>query len=151
MDATDRRVLNVVQKGFPVTPRPFEEIGKAVGLSGEEVLSRLKRLKDEGIIRRIGAVVDPRSLGWVSTLCAARVPEEKIASFVSTVNQLPGVTHNYERKAYYNIWFTLTMPTWEEVEDTLKRLSRETRVREVIHLPAKQIFKVKVTFNLENR
>ena len=148
MDATDRRVLNVVQKGFPVTPRPFEEIGKAVGLSGEEVLSRLKRLKDEGIIRRIGAVVDPRSLGWVSTLCAARVPEEKIASFVSTVNQLPGVTHNYERKAYYNIWFTLTAPSWTELEKFLHWISQESGIGEIVHLPAREIFKVKVMFDL---
>jgi len=148
MDERDRRLLNTIQKEFPVVSHPFREIGKRLGLSEEEVITRLRSLKDEGIIRRIGAVIDPRSLGWVSTLCAARVPEDEIESFVGATNRLSGVTHNYERKAYYNIWFTLTAPSWEEVEKILKDLSRETGIEEIVHLPAKEVFKVRVQFDL---
>ena len=148
MDERDRRLLNTIQKEFPVVSHSFREIGKRLGLSEEEVITRLRSLKDEGIIRRIGAVIDPRSLGWVSTLCAARVPEDEIESFVGATNRLSGVTHNYERKAYYNIWFTLTAPSWEEVEKILKDLSRETGIEEIVHLPAKEVFKVRVQFDL---
>jgi len=148
MDEMDRRLLNAIQKEFHVTTHPFGEIGKGLGLSEEEVLTRLKRLKSEGIIRRIGAVIDPRSLGWVSTLCAARVPEAKIPEFVSVVNEFPGVTHNYERKAYYNIWFTLTVPSRELLEERLREIGRRTGIREIVHLPAREIFKVRVQFEL---
>jgi len=150
MDERDRRLLNTIQKEFPVVSHPFREIGKRLGLSEEEVITRLRSLKDEGIIRRIGAVIDPRSLGWVSTLCAARVPEERIEEFVSVVNRLPAVTHNYERKAYYNIWFTMTLPSWDDVEGELKRISDSTGIEEIVHLPAKEVFKVRVTFDLES-
>ncbi len=148
MDELDRRILNAVQRDFPVVSNPFAQIASKVGLPEEEVLQRLRNLKDAGVIRRIGAILDPRTLGWVSTLCAARVPEERIDAFVATVNRLPGVTHNYERKAYYNIWFTLTVPTWEEVEKRLKEIAGQTGVREIVHLPAREIFKVKVQFDL---
>ncbi len=148
MDEIDRNLLNAIQKEFPVASHPFREIGKRLGLSEEEVIARLRALKEDGIIRRIGAVIDPRSLGWVSTLCAARVSEDKIERFVAVTNRLSGVTHNYERKAYYNIWFTLTAPSWEEAERMLKDISRETGVKEIVHLPAKEVFKVKVQFDL---
>ena len=148
MDDTDRRLLNVIQKEFPVSERPFEEIGKRLSLDEKEVIERLVRLRETGIIRRIGAVVDPRSLGWVSTLCAARVPNDKIIKFVSVVNEYPGVTHNYERNAYYNIWFTLTAPSWDDVTTTLEDIREKTGIDKVIHLPSKEVFKVKVMFNL---
>ena len=76
MDEIDRNLLNAIQKEFPVASHPFREIGKRLGLSEKEVIVRLRALKEDGIIRRVGAVIDPRSLGWVSTLCAARVSED---------------------------------------------------------------------------
>ena len=148
MDDTDRRLLNAVQRNFPVDPSPFTVIGREVGLSGEDVLKRLKRLKEEGIIRRIGAVLDPRRLGWVSTLCAARVPDEAVEAFVAVVNGFPGVTHNYERQAYYNIWFTLSAPSQAGIEAVLDEISEKTGVDEMLQLPAIKIFKVQVSFSL---
>jgi DNA-binding Lrp family transcriptional regulator len=59
MDDIDRKILNLIQKEFPVTAEPFKEIGTSVGISEDEALGRVKRLKEEGIIRRIGAVFDP--------------------------------------------------------------------------------------------
>jgi len=148
VDEIDRKILNVVQREFPVASRPFKAVAEELGLTEDEVLNRLKSIKDEGIIRRIGAVLDPRALGWVSSLCAARVPEKEIQNFVSSVNRFQGVTHNYERKAYYNIWFTFTAPDWGRLEEALKEISSETGIKEIVHLPAKEIFKVKVQFDL---
>jgi DNA-binding Lrp family transcriptional regulator len=148
VDEVDRKLLNVVQRNFPVDPFPCEVIGREVGLSGEEVLERLKRLKEEGIIRRIGAVLDPRRLGWISTLCAARVPGEEVEKFVAIVNSFPGVTHNYERQSYYNIWFTLSTPSPERIKTVLNEISEKTGVDEMVQLPARKIFKVQVSFSL---
>ena len=72
--------------------------------------------KEEGIIRRIGAVFDLRRLGFASTLCAARVPEDQDQGIRGKiVNACPGVTHNYRRDDQYNIWFTLIAPGEEEL------------------------------------
>ncbi|MGE0087734.1 MAG: Lrp/AsnC family transcriptional regulator, partial [Desulfococcaceae bacterium] len=85
MDETDKKLLNRIQSDFPVASRPWLEIGKNLGISEEEVLTRVARLKTDGIIRRIGANFVPHKLGFVSTLCAAKVPEDKISFFAETV------------------------------------------------------------------
>jgi len=148
VDDVDKKLLNTVQRHFPVDPSPFKAIGREVGLSEGEVLKRLNRLKEEGIIRRIGAVLDPRQLGWISTLCAARVPDGAIKGFVAVVNGFPGVTHNYERRAYYNIWFTLSASSGEEIGAVLDEISEKTGINEIVQLPARKIFKVQVSFSL---
>src|SRR5512136_1489530 len=97
MDKIDKKILNILQTRFPIVPEPFDAVGAELGISGDEVIERVKRLKERGIIRRIGAVFESRALGFTSTLCAARVPEEKIRPFADVVNSYPGVTHNYRR------------------------------------------------------
>ncbi len=107
MDRIDRAILNEIQSNFPLRVRPFREVGRKLGLSEKEVLTRVSRLKKEGIIRRLGANFNSRKLGFTSTLCAAKVPKRRLDEFVAVVNEYPGVTHNYEREADYNIWFTV--------------------------------------------
>ena len=148
MDDTDKAILNRIQSDFPLTPRPFQALAEELGLEESDVLERLKRLRKAGIIRRIGGNFVPEKLGFVSTLCAARVPEEKIDSFAETVNRFPGVTHNYVRENRYNIWFTFIAPSMEKIESNLAQISRETGVTEILNLPATQLFKIKAHFDL---
>ncbi len=148
MDDTDKKILNLIQKAFPITSEPFKEIGEEVGVSGDEALERVKRLKEEGIIRRIGAVFEPRKLGYVSTLCAARVPEEKIASFVDAVNACPGVTHNYRRNHHYNIWFTLITPSEDTLEKTVAGIKESTGISDILSLRAVRTFKINASFDV---
>src|SRR3989338_6359469 len=115
MDAIDKKILNIIQTKFPIVQKPYEAIGNEVGISETEVITLLGNLKKEGIIRRIGATFDPRKLGFVSSLCAAKVPPEKIKEFVDVVNSYSGVTHNYERDNDYNIWFTFIDESMEEI------------------------------------
>jgi DNA-binding Lrp family transcriptional regulator len=92
MDKTDKDILNEIQSDFPLTPRPYLVLGNRLGMSESEVFSRVKQLKKAGIIRRIGGNFHSNRLNFQSTLCAAKVPEEKIEHFVEVVNQHPGVT-----------------------------------------------------------
>lgn len=145
MDSWDRDLLNEIQARFPVEPHPYKVIAERIGLPEVEVLARIANLKREGIIRRIGASINSRCIGYVSTLLAARVPEDKLDSFVETVNACPGVTHNYERKHEYNVWFTLIAPGREEIDRTVRYLMEKTGI--AIHeFPAKRIFKIRVDF-----
>ena len=148
MDAVDKQILNILQTRFPVVPEPFDAVGAELGISGGEVLDRVKRLKEEGIIRRIGAVFDSRKLGYTSTLCAARVPGEKIRAFVEVVNGYRGVTHNYRRSHEYNVWFTFIAPDQAALETALDEIRQRTGVSDILNMPAVRTFKINATFEL---
>jgi DNA-binding Lrp family transcriptional regulator len=148
MDTTDKNILNEIQSGFPVVSRPFLEIGNRLKLSEKEVIGRIKRLKQDGFIRRIGGNFNSGKLGFTSTLCAARVPEEKIAIFVEAVNNYRGVTHNYLRKNAYNIWFTFIAPDMSTIENALKEIALKTGVDDILNLPAEKMYKIKVDFEV---
>lgn len=148
MDAIDRKILNLIQKEFPVVEEPFKVIGALAGISEEEALGRVRRLKEAGIIRRIGAVFDPKKRGYVSTLCAARVPEGKIKDFVETVNAFPGVTHNYKRNHEYNIWFTFIAPSQEALERAVAEIKEKTGIADILSMRAVRTFKVDATFEI---
>lgn len=149
MDAIDRKVLNIIQTRFPIAPRPYQIIGEEVGISEDEVIERIGNLKSSGIIRRIGATFDPRKLGFVSSLCAARVPTEKIEGFVKVVNSYPGVTHNYERDHEYNIWFTFIAKSMEDIERSIQEIREKTGIDDIKNLPSVRFFKIKVDFDME--
>ncbi len=148
MDDTDRAILNIIQSDFPIAPRPYLEIAERVHLSEQEVIERVKMLKKDGIIRRIGGNFDSRRLNFTSTLCAAKVPEGKISHFVEVVNQYPGVTHNYLRNHEYNIWFTFIAFSMTYIKNALKEISSATGVAEIRNLPAVKMFKIKVDFEV---
>jgi siroheme decarboxylase len=149
MDDTDKAILNRIQSDFPITSYPYQVIGDDLGISEIEVIDRLNRLKNIGFIRRIGGNFVPGMLGFVSTLCAARVPEEKIEQFAQIVNQFSGVTHNYQRDSRYNVWFTFIAPSREKILENLQLISRQTGIDEIIDLPATKVFKIKAQFDLE--
>lgn len=148
IDDMDRAILNLIQSDFPITPRPYLAIAERLGFSENDVIKRLGRLKKKGIIRRIGGNFVPEKLGFVSTLCAARVPEDKIESFAVSVNRYPGVTHNYQRDNKYNVWFTFIASSMKEIEENLKNISQQTGIKEIINLPATKVFKIKAHFDL---
>ena len=148
MDNIDKKILNEIQSGFPITPRPYLELGKRVDLSEHEVLERVKRLKSEGVIRRIGGNFNSRKLDFTSTLCAARVSEEGVEEFVKVVNRFKGVTHNYLRAHDYNVWFTFIAPSTDYIDKALGTISEQTGIKDILNLPAVRMFKIKVDFEV---
>jgi DNA-binding Lrp family transcriptional regulator len=148
LDAVDRRILSIIQSSFPLESHPYKAIGERADISEEEALARVRALKERKIIRRVGANFQSAKLGFRSTLCAAKVPERAMESFVAAVNEHPGVTHNYLRDHEYNIWFTLIAPSWEAVCDTLDGITRRTGIA-VLNLPATRLYKIKVDFQME--
>ncbi len=148
MDDIDKAILNRIQSDFPITARPYLTIADELNLTEAEVLDRISRLKQMGIIRRIGGNFVPAKLGYVSTLCAAKVPEDKIERFADVVNRFPGVTHNYLRENSFNVWFTFIAPSMEEIEHNLKDIEQETGIAEILNLPATRVFKIKAQFDV---
>ena len=149
LDKTDRLILNEIQRNFPVRHRPFLALARRLKLKEKEILQRVQRLKEVGVIRRIGASFSARAVGFHSTLCAAKVPRGRIKEFVAVVNSYPGVTHNYEREGDFNVWFTLIAPSEKKVHQILKQIAAKTGVKEILNLPALKTFKIAVDFNFD--
>jgi len=148
MNDLDKKILTAIQSGLPAEERPFDALAARLGIGADELLDRLRRLSRAGVIRRIGPVFDSRRLGYASTLVAARVPPERLAEVAERVSRLPGVTHNYERRHAWNLWFTLAAPSDEAIERALDELRRETGIREFQSLPAEAVYKIRVQFDL---
>ncbi|NLC06737.1 MAG: Lrp/AsnC family transcriptional regulator [Syntrophomonadaceae bacterium] len=147
MDDLDRQLLNRLQSDFPLTSAPYQLLGEELGLNEAEVLERIGRLKEQGIIRRIGASFNSNGLGYVSSLIALKVPEEQLATVASVVNSYPGVTHNYQRNHAYNLWFTLIAPSSAELMNTLKEIQTKIGDLPYLNLPARRVFKIKAQFS----
>ena len=148
LDDADRRILSMIQSGFPLEPRPYAVIGAETGVSEEEAFARVRAMRERGLIRRIGANFQSAKLGYHSTLCAAKVPEEKLESFIAAVNARPGVTHNYLREHELNVWFTCIGPSQEAVTAELAAITAETGLP-ILNLPATRLYKIKVDFRME--
>ena len=148
IDDINKKILNTIQTDFPIHPRPYKIIGERLSLSESEVISRIESMKEDMLIRRIGGNFSPDKLGYVSTLCAAQVPENKINHFTETVNAYPGVTHNYQRDHQFNIWFTFIAPSVEIIKSNLAKISETTGVHPILNLPATKLFKISANFKL---
>ncbi|SMP54292.1 Lrp/AsnC family transcriptional regulator [Anoxynatronum buryatiense] len=151
-DPIDQQLLNLIQRDFPVASRPYQVLGDALGISESQAFQRVNRLRETGVIRRLGGVFDSRKLGYVSTLCAVSVPDHLIPQAAALINPLPGVTHHYQRDHAYNLWFTLIAPSDAKLSETLEQLEKDLRVQadagSLLNLPACQTFKIKVQFQL---
>jgi len=143
-DAQDA-LLVALQSGLPFDRRPFARLGTDLGLSGEDVLARVRALFDSGVARRFGAVFDSRSLGYDSTLCAADVPGGLLETAAALLHPHPGITHCYERDGHPNLWFTLTVPA-ADLRPELNRLAAALAPAELMSLPALRRFKIEAVF-----
>ena len=144
LDAIDKDLLNRIQGDFPISADPYADIGRSLGISADEALSRVQRLVKTGVLRKVGPFFDARKMGYTSTLCAMDVPEEKLDIVASIVSSYPQVTHNYYRAGHPNLWFTVIAESKERIEEILSGISRRSSVSPIHNLNAKKMFKVKV-------
>lgn len=148
MDEVDKKILNIIQTGFPITPRPYAELAARVGLVEDEVVERIRRLKADGVVRRVGATFDSSRLGYASTLCAMQVPAERVDEVAEVIGAYDNVTHNYLRDDRFNVWFTVIAESEERIEAVLDEIRAKTGISIIMNLPATRLFKVKVAFDL---
>ncbi|MCX6674019.1 MAG: AsnC family transcriptional regulator, partial [Methanothrix sp.] len=148
MEEIDLKLLSAVQDGFPITARPFRDLGLALGLAEEEVIERLASLQKEGLVRRIGPVLDLRKLGRSGILAALEVPTEEADGAAQVINEYTEVSHNYLRpnERGYNLWFTVSA-TEERIQEILQEIRIKTG-RKMLVLPTLRIFKIGVKFDI---
>src|SRR3970040_376719 len=134
MDELDSAIVNRLQGGFPLAERPFAVVAAELGLAEEDLIARVRRLLEKGVLTRFGPMYPVERMGGAFSLAAMRVPPEDFDRVAATVNALPEVAHNYEREHAYNMWFVLATEQPEGIARAIARIERETGLP-VLNLP----------------
>ncbi len=105
IDAVDYRLIAAVQAGLPIAARPYAVIGESMGLSEQEVITRLAGLRQQGLIKRWGVVVKHRALGYrANAMIVINVPDERVAQVGALVSQQDCVNLCYQRPRQGDVW-----------------------------------------------
>lgn len=144
MNELDARLLGELQRGFPVQSSPYVEIAARCGTTPREAELRTRRLREEGLIRRMGAVFDSRAMGMEITLAAAEVEAGAVDDVAAWMESLPEVTHAYLRDGEPNVWFAVVARSRERVDEILRELGGREGVGPVGEFPATRRFKLRV-------
>jgi DNA-binding Lrp family transcriptional regulator len=146
MNELDRRLLNDFQHGFPLSPKPYADMAKQLGVSEDDVIATLARLRKEGAVSRVGAVVRPNTVG-VSTLAAMAVPPAELERVAALVSGHAEVNHNYEREHRLNLWFVVTAPDAARLEAVLDDIAARSGL-EVLPFPLLEDYHIDLGFDL---
>ncbi len=152
MSELDKKLINLLQDGFPLTPRPFETVAQELLQGGlevteAEVMQRIQALLDDGILSRFGPMYQVERMGGGLTLAAMKVTEEDYDRVTQQVNKFPQVAHNYRREHELNMWFVLATESPEEIEDCIDDMELATGYH-VFNMPKEEEFYVGLRFAL---
>jgi DNA-binding Lrp family transcriptional regulator len=150
-DSVDKKLLNLLQSDFPLAREPWKVLGVKANISEQEVLERVAVLKKKNVVRQIGAIFDTRRLGYSSTLVAMRFADDKLDAAAQMLNAHPGISHNYARNGYFNLWFTLAVPPGQTVAEEVEILARASGAEATRLLPTIRFFKIGVNFDMEKK
>jgi DNA-binding Lrp family transcriptional regulator len=148
IDDIDKKLLSIIQWEFPLIREPFSLLGLNLDVSGGEIIRRIEGLKAAEIIRLIGPVLNPKRLGYRTTLAAARIPAQRLSIAGQVISGHPGVSHCYQRDHVFNLWFTLAVPVTAVLEDEVRKLGKQIRSTSILNLPAIKMFKIGAYFNI---
>ena len=147
-DDITKRLINLLQVDFPLTPAPFAAMAERLGISEPEVIRRIEELKQKDIVRLIGPVMEARKLGYQTTLVAMSVPADKLRKAEKIIAVHPSVSHAYEREHRFNLWITFAAPAQSDICNEIGRLSADVASDETLSLPALRVFKIGAYFGM---
>jgi len=147
LDALDRRIVNRLQDGFPVSERPYAEVAAELGTDEATLITRLQALLDAGILSRFGPMYHAERLGGGLTLAAMAVAPADFERVAGQVNAFPEVAHNYARDHELNMWFVLATETPQRIAAVIREIERVTGYA-VYNMPKKEEFFVGLKFTV---
>ena len=147
MDELDRRIINQLHGGFPVSERPFQKAAENLGTTESELITRIRCMLDDGLLTRFGPLFHAENMGGALSLCAMTVPAENFDEVVEQVNAFPEVAHNYQRDHEMNMWFVLATETPDQLDECLQQIEKTTGIP-VFNLPKKEEFYVGLHFKV---
>ena len=138
----EQQLLAIIQDAFPLEERPYQVLAEQFGSDEQSVFAAVENLRQSGVIRRIGGVYDSKTLGFISRLCAGKVPESALDAFAAVVNEIPAITHNYVRSHEYNVWFTVIAQSEAGIQKIVDDICAKTELHDVHVLSATKKFKI---------
>ncbi len=142
-------LLNDWQQRLPLVSQPFEAMGRRYGCSEAVVIEQLAQAVSQGSVSRLGGVFAPGS-GGAGLLCALAVPPARLEAVAALVNAVPGVNHNYEREHAYSLWFVITGPSRDWIEQRLLELEQRCGLQ-ALRLPMVRPYRINLGFDLRAR
>lgn len=124
MDELDKAIINRLQGDLPVCERPYQAAAQAIGCTEDELLARLRRLLDEGVLTRVGPLFQIERMGGAFTLAALSAPSDRYEEIAATVNAMPQVAHNYRREHALNMWFVLATETPDGIAGAIAEIEK---------------------------
>ncbi|WP_428622621.1 Lrp/AsnC family transcriptional regulator [Sedimenticola sp.] len=147
LDAVDRAILNRYQGGFPICERPYQAAAEQLGISEQELITRLQNMLTQKQLSRFGPMYHAERLGGGLSLCAMRIPPDQYDRVTEQVNAFPEVAHNYARDHAFNMWFVLATETPERIGTVLQEIEQLTGFR-VYNMPKLQEFFIGLKFEV---
>lgn len=144
---TDRKIINQLQGGFPISEQPWQELEQQLDIPASDILSRVDAMKDEGLLSRFGPMYHAEKMGGGLTLAAIKVPTECYDEVTDIVNSFDQVAHNYARDHVLNMWFVVATETPDEITRVIKDIEQQTRLR-VYNMPKQQEFFLQLIFEV---
>jgi DNA-binding Lrp family transcriptional regulator len=126
LDDIDRRLINQLQCGFPLCPEPYLVVAEEIGIDKDDVVLRLRRLLNDGVLTRFGPMFQIERAGGAYCLAAMAVPEASWGPVLAVVNGHVEVAHNYRREHHFNMWFVLATEHPDEIARCALDIERET-------------------------
>jgi DNA-binding Lrp family transcriptional regulator len=140
LDDIDRAIVNALHGGFPICERPYRQVAQSLKLAEEELIRRLRRMLDEGVLTRFGPMYQIERIGGRFVLAALAVPEQDFERVAEQVNALPQIAHNYRREHRLNMWFVIATETPEGVDAAIAEIERRTGLRVYAFPKLKEFF-----------
>lgn len=146
MDELEKKIVSRLQGDIPLREEPFKEIAKELGIEERFLLSKLFDMKEEGLLRRVGAILRHRQAGFeANAMVAWKVPGEKVDKVGKIMAKFKEASHVYERPTYpewpYNIFTMIHSTTVEECEKIIEEISRVTGISEYKRLYSTREYK----------
>lgn len=147
LDALDRRIINRLQDGFPISESPYADVAEELATDELTLLSRIDALLEQGVLSRFGPMYHAEVLGGGLTLAAMCIAPDDYARVIEQVNAFPEVAHNYERDHELNMWFVLATETPDRIAMVIREIERVTGYP-VYNMPKKEEFFVGLKFKV---
>jgi len=130
LSAIDIKIVQELQKNLPLVSRPYQEIATRIGITEEELLDKIRFMKEEGYIRRVGAALRHREVGIAANaMIVLEVPDEECEEVGKVLAAFPEVTHCYQRPTKenwpYSVFAMIHFPTRQECEEMAEKISKE--------------------------
>ena len=147
LDALDRRIINNLQGGFPICEFPFAEAAFTLGLDEEELMERIERLLEEGVLSRFAPMFNAEKMGGAVTLAAMTVPDSRFDDVAELVNAHDEVAHNYARDHDLNMWFVISSDDPARIDQVISQIQQQTGIV-VVNMPKTEEFYIGLRFEL---